>query len=126
MKCECNIPRTLHPRLWAVPLLLASSAACSQPVAQRVAGAATGQKEAAIVHDRSQGPAGAELPFSQGRSFTSLDEYLAFLQERGAYDVPWYREIRPGVYELVSRRGPGAKPQIFTRDELERKFGFTS
>ena len=65
-----------------------------------------------------------DLPFSQGRSFASLDEYLAFLRERGRYDVPWYREIRPGVYELVSRRGPGAEPRHFTRDELERRFGF--
>ena len=69
-------------------------------------------------------PALANLPFSQGRSFASLDEYLAFLETRGAYDVPWYREIRPGVYELVSRRGPGAEPKIYTRDELARKFGF--
>lgn len=66
------------------------------------------------------------LPFSQGRSFSSLDEYLAFLKKRGAYDVPWYREVRPGVYELVSRRGPGAQRQIFTRQQLLEKFGFQS
>ena len=66
----------------------------------------------------------ADLPFSQGRSFASLDEYLEFRKKRGAYDVPWYREIRPGLYELVSRRGPGAQPKIYTRAELARMFGF--
>lgn len=66
----------------------------------------------------------AGLPFAQGRSFASLDDYLEFRKSRGAYDVPWYREIRPGVFELVSRRGPGAQPQIHTRAELARKFGF--
>lgn len=76
------------------------------------------------MEDRSQDRAVEGLPFSQGRSFTSLDEYLAFRRSRGAYDVPWYREIRPGVYELVARLGPGAQPQTFTREELERKFGF--
>lgn len=78
------------------------------------------------MEDKSQEGAVSGLPFSQGRSFTSLDEYLAFLRKRGAYDVPWYREIQPGVYELVSRRGPGAQPQIFAREELERKFGFAN
>ncbi len=72
----------------------------------------------------SQQPPVANLPFSQGRSFASLDEYLGLLETRGAYDVPWYRQIRPGVYELVSRRPPGAQPQIYSREELARKFGF--
>ena len=66
----------------------------------------------------------ADLPFSQGRSFDSLEEYLEFRKGRGAYDVPWYREIKPGTYELVSRRGPGAEPKIYSREELSRKFGF--
>lgn len=64
------------------------------------------------------------LPFSQGRSFASLDDYLAFLETRGAYDVPWYREIRPGVYELATRRRPGTPPQLSTREQLAQKFGF--
>lgn len=66
----------------------------------------------------------SDLPFSQGRSFTSLDEYLEFRKSRGAYDVPWYREIKPRLYELVSRRRPGAEPQTYGRQELARKFGF--
>lgn len=64
------------------------------------------------------------LPFAQGRSFASLDEYLDFRRARGATDIPWYREVSPGVYELVARRGPGAAKQTFTRAELLAKFGF--
>ena len=111
--------------LLGVLVLLASSPACSEPSRAKLdRAAAEPLGEEKFVVDQSQGGAVSDLPFSQGRSFTSLDEYLAFLRKRGAYDVPWYREIRPGVYELVSRRGPGAQPQIFTRDELEKKFGF--
>lgn len=65
-----------------------------------------------------------ELPFAQGRSFETLDSYLAFLRERGATGVPFYQEVRPGVYELISRRGPNAEPLFYTREELEEQFGF--
>ena len=111
-------------RLWAVPLLLASSAACSQPSAPEVHSSPVNSSKGAAVAQASQPPAVANLPFAQGRSFRSLDEYLEFRKARGAHDVPWYREIRPGLYELVSRRGPGAEPQTYTREELARKFGF--
>lgn len=74
----------------------------------------------------SPGTPVAGLPFSQGQSFASLDDYLAFLKTRGAYDVPWYREVRPGVFELVTRRPPGAQPQTFTREQLAEKFGFAA
>jgi hypothetical protein len=112
-----------HFQAFAIPLLLASSAACSQPASVETGRAAANQEQV-DVQDSSPGNPVSGLPFSQGHSFASLDEYLAFLRKRGAYDVPWYREVRPGVYELVSRRGPGAQPQIFTREELEKKFGF--
>ena len=67
----------------------------------------------------------ADLPFGQGLSFAALDDYLAHLERRGATGVPWYREVRPGVYELVARRGPGAPARRATREELMRRFGFT-
>lgn len=122
-----NPERKMEPMLnlhrLAIPLALASSAACSEAPPARVATLGAEAEETAIVQDQS-GPAVSGLTFSQGRSLTSLDEYLAFLRKRGAHNVPWYREVRPGVYELVSRRGPGAPPQTFTRDELARKFGF--
>ena len=74
-------------------------------------------------------PAGADenlpdLPFSRGRSFASLDEYLAYLEQaNGPIDLPWWREIRPGVFQQVIRM-TGAAPQTATRDELNRRFGF--
>jgi hypothetical protein len=58
--------------------------------------------------------------------FADLDAYLAYLQKRSHLDGAWYREIRPGVYELQTGnlRLPGATKRTFTREELERKFGF--
>lgn len=64
--------------------------------------------------------------------FRSLDEYLAFLERtQGPVDGPWYREIRPGVYELVTGNlrvlgaDPNAQKRTFTRQELMQQFGFT-
>ena len=61
--------------------------------------------------------------------FADLDAYLAHLRRRSAIDGAWYREIRPGVYELQTggnlRLDGGEKTKrVFTRDELARKFGF--
>lgn len=65
------------------------------------------------------------LPFSHGKSFSTLDEYLAHLRENaGPIDQPWWREISPGVYEHVKRM-PGAKRETATRAELMQRFGFT-
>ena len=72
------------------------------------------------------GPAVANLPFSHGKSFRTLDEYLAHLERNaGPIDQPWWREIRPGVYEHVKRM-PGAPRETATRAELMRRFGFSS
>lgn len=103
-------------------------AACSGTVSDATGNAvhqqAPSSENVTVAEERVGGGPVPNLPFAQGRSFASLDDYLAHLRERGRYDVPWYREIRPGVYELVSRRGPGAQPRIYTREELERRFGF--
>jgi len=72
----------------------------------------------------NRGQAVTDLPFAQGRSFATLDDYLAYRAARGASDVPWYREVAPGIYELAGRRGPGAPAKRFTRAELMAKFGF--
>lgn len=67
----------------------------------------------------------AGLPFSHGKSFRTLDEYLAHLERYAApIDQPWWREIRPGVYEHVKRLR-GAPRETATREELMKKFGFT-
>ena len=61
--------------------------------------------------------------------FPDLDAYLGYLQKRSHVDGAWYREIRPGIYELqtgnLRLEGPGATKRTFTREELERKFGFS-
>lgn len=72
------------------------------------------------------GGARRDLPFAHGRSFATLDEYLAHLRDRaGPVGQPWYREIRPGVYELVTSLRPRGEPEIYTREELMGRFGFT-
>lgn len=65
--------------------------------------------------------------------FRTLDDYLAFLEKtQGPVDGPWYREIRPGVYELVTGNlrvlgSDGNEPkQTFTRQELKQQFGFAN
>ncbi len=74
------------------------------------------------------------LPPSQ--RFETLDRYLLHLRNNVApTDGAWYREIRPGVYELqtgnarriqVEGEAPGATgKKIYTRDELMKLFGFT-
>lgn len=66
------------------------------------------------------------LPFAQGRSFATLDGYLAFLKDRSAMDVPWYEEISPGRYRLNRGRGDRfAEPEFHSRAELAAKFGFS-
>lgn len=67
----------------------------------------------------------ADLPFARGRTFRTLDEYLAYREKLGAQDAPYYREISPGVYELWGgRRPPGVTPPTFTRQQLLEEFGF--
>lgn len=66
--------------------------------------------------------------------FRDLDAYLLHLEQvNGSIDKPYYREVRPGVYQLVGGNlrilSPGgkegaAKGATYTREELERKFGF--
>ena len=70
----------------------------------------------------------ANQPINQ--QFRSLDEYLAHLERtQGPIDGPWYRQIRPGFYEMQTGNlrvlgEEGEVKRVFTRDELEREFGF--
>lgn len=66
----------------------------------------------------------ARLPWARGRSFATLDAYLAYLEQaNGPIDLPWWREVRPGVYEKMVRM-PEAQREVATRAELERRWGF--
>ena len=85
--------------------------------------AAAQQKETSGVRQpASEGV--ANLPYARGKTFRTLDEYLAHLEALGAVDLPWWREIRPGVYERVTSM-PEARREVATREELLRRFGFT-
>lgn len=66
----------------------------------------------------------ANLPYARGQTFRTLDDYLAHLERQGAIDLPWWRQIGPGLYERVARM-PGRPPERATRAELMRRFGFT-
>jgi hypothetical protein len=122
----------------AVVALAAGVAACSgqpAPSEAQAAGAVADQAPAeAALPERQMGqpPANAApaagapvsgLPYAQGQSFATLDEYLAFLRKRSAYDVPYWEEVSPGVYRAVAGRA-GPQAQTYTRAELERRFGF--
>jgi hypothetical protein len=64
------------------------------------------------------------LPFARGAVFCSLDDYLAHLERQGAIDLPWWRQVRPGIYERVVRMAPAPERETATREELMRRFGF--
>ncbi len=104
----------------------------SQPLSGNEATAAgpAGTTENLVEKNTGAGAATGEgvagLPFSHGKTFRTLDEYLKHLERyAGPIDQPWWREIRPGVYEHVKRM-PGAAPEIATRAELMKRFGFSS
>ena len=105
----------LSPILLAAPLLGCASPLTAEPSdsADEPRASSTGADEA--VPNR---------PYSRGRSFANLDEYLAYLERaNGPIDLPWWREVRPGVFQKVVRM-TGAEPETATRDELNRRFGF--
>lgn len=66
----------------------------------------------------------ANLPFARGQVFRCLDDYLAHLERQGAIDLPWWREVSPGVYEHMMRM-TGAQRETATREELMQRFGFS-
>ena len=106
-------------------VLAGLAAACSEPTIGGASALDT-SKEPRMADDAVGGERPArQLPYAQGRSFEALDEYLAHLRRNSAIDLPWYREIRPGVYERVTTRVPRGEPQVFTREQLMRRFGFT-
>lgn len=111
---------------WAAPAFAAAALApaCAAPVERDGESAASAPEAVAVGLERSV--TGDSTSVSQ--RYRSLDEYLAFLESRAAIDGHWYREIRPGVYRLETGnyRGPEIEQRIFTREELERKFGFSS
>lgn len=70
-------------------------------------------------------PAVSGLPQSRGKSFPTLDAYLAHLEKGGAMDLPWYRLEPDGRYRLIAGPASALAPEYFTRAQLMRKFGFS-
>jgi len=99
-----------------------ASAACLVLAALVPSPASAEEKETAAVQSSSRDGV-ANLPYARGKTFRTLDEYLAHLEAQGAVDLPWWREIRPGVYERVTSM-PEARREVATRAELMRRFGF--
>jgi len=106
------VPAALLTSAWGAPLRDAQDATAVGQPARAPAGAAV---------------TGNRMPINQ--RFPDLDAYLAYLEKRSHINGSWYREVRPGVYALQTgnlRLPDGGKPQrTFTREELEKKFGFS-
>jgi hypothetical protein len=116
----------MRSEIKAILALAGLAAGC----ADRPAGAADGaqgNKEVVRMEQPTNGGDGVRgLPSSFGRSFATLDEYLGHLRQyAGPIDLPWYREIKPGVYEYVTSMRPAPPPKTYTREELMREFGFS-
>lgn len=67
------------------------------------------------------------------KRFGSLDEYLAHLElTQGPVDGPWYKQVGPDMYELqtgnlkLDQADGVEQKRLFTRQELEKKFGFSN
>lgn len=116
----------MRSEIKAILALAGLAAGCADQPAG-AAGGARGEKEGARMEQRTNRGGGVHgLPSSFGRSFATLDEYLEHLRRyAGPVDLPWYREIAPGLYEYVTTTHPPPPPQTFTRQELMRKYGFT-
>ena len=116
----------MRSEIKAMLVLAGLAAACSDRPAGAADGA-RGNRETARMEQGTNGTDGVrDLPSSFGRSFATLDDYLEHLRRyAGPVDQPWYREIRPGVYELVTTISPAPAPKLYTREELMREFGFT-
>ena len=67
----------------------------------------------------------AALPYARGHSFVSLDEYLDYLERtNGPIDLPWWRKVKPDLYEHMVRM-PEAGSERATRAQLLERFGFS-
>lgn len=88
---------------------------------------ATGDKHSGSAHagDKDVSDTSKDGP---SRRFADLDTYLAWLEQRAKLGGPWYKEVRPGVYELqtgnLHRPGGDRRQRVFTRQELAERFGF--
>ena len=117
-------------RLAMAALTGLATAGCAQeprqgPDRTKVQAAQAPQRAETGMNESNGGGEVANLPYARGRTFRTLDEYLAHLEQQGAIDLPYWRQVGPGVYEWVTTRVPPGPPQRATRAELMRRYGFT-
>ena len=121
-----DAPTSLCWAGWRFPLkLVFAIAAALAPMAPLAP-----QHDEARPSSDSSGKTVVDDRLSINNRFADLDAYLAHLRRRSAIDGAWYREIRPGVYELQTGGNlrldvPATGKRIFTREELEKMFGFS-
>jgi hypothetical protein len=101
----------------ALALAVQATVGCAQP------------GEAKLSVERPDVSPKKKPPMSPAARFPDLDAYLAYLEKRSHMGGAWYREVAPGRFQLQTpglRPSQGAlKTQVFTRKELEQKFGFS-
>lgn len=66
----------------------------------------------------------AGLPRAAGKSFVTLDAYLEHLKSLGAHDIPHYEKLPDGRYVQNLGRSASRTQTFYTREQLEKKFGF--
>ena len=116
----------MRSQIEAVLALTWLAAGCADRPADAADGARGSREAPKMEQPTNSGDGVRDLPSSFGRSFATLDEYLEHLRNyAGPIDLPWYREIRPGVYEYVTSMRPAPAPKTYTREELMREYGFT-
>ncbi len=59
------------------------------------------------------------------RRFSSLQDYLDWGKTSNIADVPHYREISDGQYQIVPSRGLLWDKTIYSYEELRNKLGFS-
>lgn len=108
----------------AVVAALAASPYRPLPDAKPSASQSVCAKEAKVAASSSESGV-ANLPFAMGKTFATLDAYLKHLEcFAGPIDKPWWKEIRPGVYQHI-KTATNAEPETATREELMKRFGFS-
>ena len=99
------------------------AAGCGEsPTAVAKSANGAGEQESKVA---DEGDEVRNLPYARGRSFQTLDEYLAHLERQAAIDLPYWRRVGPDLYEWVRTRVPRGPPERATRAELMRRYGFT-
>lgn len=114
-----------------VPLAVLAIGAC-EASQKDMGGADAGQQSTAQTDRQAATNQGTDVTNEQvpiNQRFRNLDDYLAHLERtQGPVDGPWYKEVGPGIYALQTGNlhldAPDGEKRTFTRDELERKFGF--